>query len=58
MTNRIKGEMDFMKKMFSTQKLEAIDENEKTVRNLGYEIELLKLNQEGNCKKADLTELD
>ena len=57
LANNVKAEVDYLKKMFSLQKLQQIDEGHKSLRNLGYEVEVMKLNLEGTCSKTDLAEL-
>ena len=58
LANNLKTEVDYLKKMFSLQKLQSIDEGHKTLRNLGYEIEVMKLNLEGACTKTELAEFE
>ena len=58
LANNLKTEVDYIKKMFSLQKLQQIDEGHKTLRNLGYEIEVMKLNLDGACTKTELAELE
>lgn len=57
MVNNMKTEMDFVKKMFSVQKLQQIDQSEQKMRNVGYEVEVLKMNMETVVKKRDLDQV-
>ena len=50
MVNNVKSEIDFLKKMFTVQKLQKIDAMETKNRNLGFEIEVIKMNMESVAK--------
>ena len=55
MVNNIKAEMDYFKKQYSASKLQQIDKQGAKLENLGFEIEVLKMNVE---QKSDLNEID
>jgi hypothetical protein len=50
--NSIEAENNSMKKVFSPEKLNQISKLEESIRNLTYEIEVLKIDMD-NCAKED-----
>lgn len=43
MINNVKAEIDYMKKMFTIDKLKEIDAAKESVRKLGTELELMQM---------------
>ena len=43
--------------MFNVQRMQQIDGNETKTRNMGYEIEVIKMNLESAAKLKDINEL-
>ena len=52
LVNTTKAEVDSMKKVFSPEKLNQMTKLEESIRNLVYEIEVVKIDLD-NCAKED-----
>lgn len=56
--NNLKAELEYMKKMFSQQRLTQIDQTENKVRNMSYDVEVLKMQIDSSARNSDLEELN
>ena len=56
MVNNCKTEIDYMKKVFTVQKLKKIDESDNKIRSLEYALKVFEMNMENCALKSELEE--